>query len=91
MKVRLFLATLCIFLLPMWFSPSSSDTPSQFTVSASGWIGGSGLPCECDGSVPECICPDSRPTSQPPGKDSALGSESLLILAALLLWLRFRG
>ena len=86
MKTRLFLAALCLFLLPMFFAPSSS----QFSVHAcSGYNVSTGRCCECEEEG--CQCGDSRPTSQPPGKDTSLGSESLIILAALMLWLRIRA
>jgi hypothetical protein len=92
MKTRLFLAALCIFLLPLCFAPSSS----QFSAYASGYVIAFGEltdePCEC--GTPNCgggDCDATHATSQPPGKDTSLGSESLIILAALMLWLRFRA
>ena len=90
MKTKLFLAAVCLFLFPLPFT-SSNQASSQFSAYAcSGYSQASGRCCECDGTVPDCVC-DSRPTSQPPGKNSSLGSESLIILAALMLWLRIRA
>jgi len=89
-KTRLFLAALCLFLFPLSFAHSS-----QFSAYASGYVVAFGEltdePCEC--GTPNCgggDCDATRASSQPPGKDSALGSESLIILAALMLWLRLR-
>ena len=92
MKVRLFLAALCLFLLPLCFTSSS-----RFSAYASGYViayDGTLTDQTCECSDPHCgggDCGATRSTSQPPGKDSSLGSESLIILAALLLWLRFRA
>lgn len=87
MKVKLFLAALCLFLLPLFFAPSSS----QFSAYAcSGYLMGSGACCEC-GSSDSCICGDTRPASEPKKNDPSLGSESLIVLAVLMLWLRIRA
>ena len=93
MKIRLFLAALCLLLLPLCFAPSSS----QFSAYASGYViafDGELIPCECDpnleGYRPDCVCDATRANSQPPEKGSSLGSESLIILAALMLWWRIR-
>ena len=90
MKIRLFLAALCLFLAPLCFTSSS-----QFSTYASGYM------VEADGSIVSCDCQKdgcsggdcgvTRPTSQPPVKDASLGSESLIVLAALMLWLRIRA
>jgi hypothetical protein len=90
MKIRLFLVALCLFLLPLFFIPSSS----QFSAHAcSGYLVAMGrgefVCCSCNEEG--CPCDATRPTSQPPKKDTSLGSESLLVLAALMLWLRIRG
>ena len=94
MKTRLFLAALCLFLLPLCFagtSPQFSAHASGYFVSADGPV-----PCECDGSVPECICdgesltnPESNTANQS-GTESA-GSEALFALVALMLWLRLKA
>jgi hypothetical protein len=93
MKTKLFLAALCIFLLPLCFGHSNGNS-SQFSAYSSG-LNGWGRACECDpnlpGYDPDCVCAATRPTSQLPGKDSALGSEALLALAAIMLWLRLRA
>ena len=98
MKTRLFLAALCIFLLPLCFADSNGNA-SQFSAYAqyrSGYMIGSGItpvPCYCDGpdAHPECICDGDSSTNPESNTASDLGSESLLILAALMLWLRLRA
>ena len=94
MKIRLFLAALCLFLLPLCFA----GTSPQFSAYASGYVIAYGeiIPCECDGSVPECICdgesltnPESNTANQS-GTRSA-GSEALFALVALMLWLRLKA
>jgi hypothetical protein len=98
MKTKLFWAILCIFLIPVSFTTSSGNASSQFSAYASGWISWTRSPCECDpaleGYHPDCVCdatlvnPESNASSSAP---SNLGSESLLILAGLMLWLRLRA
>ena len=94
MKVRLFLAALCIFLLPLCFADPDSGS-SQFSAHASGYVitAGESTPCECEqgleGYHPDCVCGESL-TNPESNTASNLGSESLIILAALMLWLKFR-
>jgi hypothetical protein len=95
MKIRLFLPALCLLLLPMFVTPSNS-TSSQFSAYAGGYLmswSGELIPCECD--EPGCSggdCPTTSSTAETsPSESSDLGSESLLILAALILWLRLRA
>lgn len=101
MKIKLFLATLCIFMLPL-FVANSSGTSSQFSVYASGYVVAYGelIPCECDGSVPDCVCDGdtsaARISESNTANDSgkapvSLGSEALFALASLMLWLRFKS
>jgi hypothetical protein len=92
MKIRLFLAALCLFLLPLCFA----GTSSQFSAYASGYVVAYGelIPCECDpaleGYHPDCVCGESL-TNPKSNTSSSLGPESLLILGALMLWLRLRA
>lgn len=94
MKIRLFLAALCIFLLPLCFADSNGNA-SQFSAYASGYMVGSGDSCECEGpeANENCICGESLRTDPNDNQATAsnLGSESLLILAALMLWIRLRA
>jgi hypothetical protein len=62
-------------------------------------VGGRSEWCEC-GSVPECICdegelPQAHNAQQPPTNaqkpPTDLGSETLLVLAVLLLMLRYKS
>lgn len=88
-KTRLILAALCLFLLPVSFA-TSRQSSSQFSAYAcSGYNIATGRCCECEEA--DCVCGDTRPISQPPKKDYSLGSEGLIILAALMLWLRLRA
>jgi len=91
MKIRLFLAALCLFLAPLCFASSS-----QFSAYASGYVIAFGelIPCECEGpdARSDCICDGGSNAVNPESNtSSSLGSESLIILAALMLWLRFRA
>ena len=96
MKIRLFLAALCLFLLPLFFEHSSNNSPFQFSASASGWVisGGRQASCECDPNLeeyhPDCVCGESI-TNPESNTSSGLGTESLLVLAALMLWLRLKA
>lgn len=99
MKTRLFLAALCIFLLPVCFTDSNS-TSSQFSAYAGHWLHqGIPIPCECDGSVPECICGETltiEPTEPAAPASSSrvpvdVSSEALFVIAAVMLFLRFRA
>ena len=52
-----------------------------------------GYKCECGGPIPECVCDEGElppgpnaPQRQPAG----LGSETLLVLALLLVMLRYK-
>lgn len=95
MKTKLFLAALCLFLAPLCFTSSSS----QFSAYASGYVVlyDQLIPCECDpdlhGYHPDCICDGGGSTAVHPESNatSSLGSESMIILAALMLWLRIRA
>lgn len=105
-KTKLFLAALCIFMLPICFT-NSSGTSSQLSASASGWVISQGyapIPCECEfgleGYDVDCRC-DADTSAARTSEDNAvndsgkapvgLGSEGLILLAGLLLWLRFRA
>jgi len=99
MKIRLFLATLCIFMLPLFFGHSSSGAAQFSTYAApTGYWVGSGIACECDPDVPECICTGESLTVESPESNAAntsnapvgLGSGALFGLAAIMLWLRFK-
>jgi hypothetical protein len=91
MRTRLFLAALCMLLLPLCFGQSNSTSP-QFSVYASGYYVRSGtdelVPCECD--EPGCSGGDCATASPEGDTSSDLGSEGLFALAALLLWLRLK-
>jgi hypothetical protein len=54
-------------------------------------VAGESIPCEGDGSVPECVCDGDSLTNPESITSSSLGTESLLILAALMLWLRLKA
>ena len=91
MKLRLFLAALCLFLLPMFFT-SSNQSSSQFSVYAcSGYMVGSGECCECEEHG--CVCGDTLRTdpndTQTTASNTPIDSSSeilLLIAAAMLIW-----
>ena len=99
MKIRLFLAALCLFLAPLCFTSSSS----QFSAYASGYVIAydgtlTDEPCECGpancgggdcGSSLRSDPNDSQATAS--NAPSGSGSESLIILAALMLWIRLRA
>jgi hypothetical protein len=89
MRTRLFLAALCMLLLPLCFGQSNSAS-SQFSAYASGYViaGGALQPCECD--EPGCSGGDCATASPEGDTSSDLGSEGLFALAALLLWLRLK-
>jgi hypothetical protein len=93
MKTRLSLAALCLFLLPLYFAPSSS----QFSAYASGYViaFGEQIPCECDpdleGYHPDCVCEGESLINPESNTSSGLGTESLLVVAALMLWVRLRA
>lgn len=80
------LLTLVVLFL---FASTIRLTPGSSVYACSGYSIATGLCCECEEEG--CVCGDTRPVSEPKGKDSALGSESLIVLAALLLWLRIRA
>lgn len=87
MKTRLFLAAICIFLLPLFFAPSNQAS-SQFSAYAcSGYNVTSGRCCDCEEEG--CICGDGL-ANQGDNTPSDLGSEGLFALAVVLLWLRLR-
>jgi hypothetical protein len=91
MKTKLFLAALCIFLLPLFFAHSS-----QFSANASGYMISSGVivECECEegpGYHEDCRCDGASLTDPESNTASSLGSESLLVFAAVMLWLRLRA
>ncbi len=100
MKVRLLLAVICIFTLPMWFSTASNKvtTPSAM-VAFAGHINPNGAWCEC-GSSQDCICDvgETRRNSPVSNKPSTAnvptgfdpGTSVLLITLVLLLGLRMR-
>lgn len=96
MKTTLFLAALCIFLLPLCFTSSSRDSSSQFSVYAcSGYSIATGRCCECDEEG--CVCGDSlridpndnQATASNAPIDS--GSEILFAIAAAMLIWRLRA
>ena len=92
MKIKLFLAALCLFLAPLCFTSSP-----QFSAYAGGWLIWTDklIPCECD--EPGCSGGDcdatitESATASSPSTSSNLGAESLLALAALMLWLRIKA
>ena len=97
MKIRLFLAALCLFLAPLCFTSSS-----QFSAYASGYVIAFGEltdePCEC--SEPNCGGGDCGSSLRTDPNDtqattsnapSGSGSEILFAIAAVMLWLRFRA
>ena len=95
MKAKLFLAALCIFLLPQFFT-SSEGISSQFSVYAcSGYILPNGRCCECND--PECVCGDSLRIDPNDNQATASnapinsGSEILLAIAAAMLIWRLRA
>lgn len=64
MRIRLLLATICIFALPMWFSPPPGKTTINSatfaTVAFAGHTSMGGAYCDC--GTPDCICdPGERP------------------------------
>jgi hypothetical protein len=97
MKTRLFLAALCLFLVPLCFTSSSS----QFSAYASGYMvtaGGELIPCECDepgctggdcGSSLRTDPNDNQATTSNAPIDSS--SEVLLLIAAAMLTWRLRA
>jgi hypothetical protein len=87
--------------LPVWFSPliGTHQVKSSATVVFAGHVVGSDRYCDC--GSPNCVCGpgetrvqsdqtvlDIPVSSQDTPAD--FGTESLLVLAAVLLWLRLR-
>ena len=96
MRTRLLLAALCIFLLPMFFTPSSEGGSSQFSVYAcSGYNIATGLCCECEEEG--CMCGDSFRIDPSDNQTTASnapinsGSEILFAIAAAMLIWRLRA
>jgi hypothetical protein len=105
MKTRLFLAALCIFLLPLCFGQSNSTSP-QFSAYASGYMivtgrnGDELIPCECwqtgcgggdCGGATLRINPDDNTATSSRSVPTNSGSEILFTLTAIILWLRLRA
>ena len=97
MKTRLFLATLCLLLLPMFFTSST-----QFSAYANGYVIAFGelIPCECEGpeARSDCICDGNSLRTDPNDNQATAsnapggsGSEILFAIAAVMLWLRIRA
>ena len=88
MKIRLFLAALCLFLAPLCFAPA----PSQFSVYAcSGYNIAAGRCCECEEEG--CVCGDTLRTdpndTQTTASNAPTDSSSgilFAIAAAMLIW-----
>jgi len=92
-KTRFFiLLTLVILFL---FVSMIQPTPGNSVYACSGYSMTTGWCCDCDPNSPaydpDCSCGGTRAVSQPPTKDSNLGTESLIVLASLLLWLRLKA
>lgn len=99
MKTRLFLTTLCIFMLPVCFGYSNGAS-SQFSVYAGHWVRlGAVEYCECNSSLSECTCGETltvEPTEPATPASSSrapvdVSSEALLVVAVVMLFLRFRA
>jgi hypothetical protein len=96
MKKRLFLAALCISLLPMFFGHSSKEASSQFSASAcSGYVVHFGINCMCEYEV--CVCaqgltvdPEDVAESSPSVSTDS-NYEGLFALTLEMLWLRLRA
>ncbi len=96
MKTKLFLAALCIFLLPVCFT-SSNQASSQFsTYACSGVVIHVGINCTCE--YEECICAPDAPISQKGDgakfsqkASTGLSYEALFAITAVMLWLRLRA
>ena len=81
MKVRLLLAAICIFTLPMWFSIAPNKAtmnPAPFAmVALAGHIGPNGAWCQC-GIFDECICDiGERAINNPVSKKSSRNGNAL--------------
>jgi hypothetical protein len=95
MKIRLFLAALFLFLLPLCFT-SSNQASSQFSVYAcSGYSVATGLCCECEEEG--CVCGDALRIdpndNQATSSNNPInsGSEILFAIAATMLIWRLRA
>ncbi|HST21434.1 MAG TPA: hypothetical protein VLR90_09975 [Blastocatellia bacterium] len=101
MKVRLLLAAICIFTLPMWFSLDSNkatmNSAPVATVALAGHIRPTGAFCKC-GSFADCVCDEGETSVQnspPSNKFSTTGnaevptgldpSTSMMLIALALL------
>lgn len=101
MKVRLLLATICIFILPMWFSlapnKAAMNPAPVAMVALAGHVGPNGAWCAC-GSFDDCICDEgetrvrTKPApNEPPRDDTAETSAgfdpgaSVLLITLVLL------
>ena len=91
MKIKLFLAALCLFLAPLCFT-SSNQASSQFSAYAcSGYSVATGRCCECEEEG--CVCGDTLRTdpndTQATTSNAPTDSSSgilFAIAAAILIW-----
>lgn len=88
MKIKLFLAAVCIFLLPLSFAETSNNGSSQFSAYAQscGYPPASGK-CTCDCKVDaDCIC-DDLCNCGGTAPSNPVGPELLfMVTVAMLMW-----